>query len=188
MSEINYDEISEAPVKVSDDELQTIADLAHKQILLEEWINKQEEKVNEAKKKLAKLSGEDLPEALRAAGVKEFTLANGLELKLNTDIKANITKANQEWCWAWLKEHGHGDLIRNEFKVSYGVGEQDDAEEMVEFLAANHQDFNQKEFIHHSTLPAFVRRELDENDHDEEWEKRFGVYRHTYVNIVRPKG
>lgn len=189
MSAINYDEIADAPVVVSDDELRSIAELAERQMVLEDWIEAQEDKLKEARQNLAKLTGELLPDAMRAARVREFALDNGCEIQLNMDIKASITKANQPLAFTWLRDNGNGDLIRNEYKISYGAGENDLAEALSKFLIENEQDFNQKEFVHHSTLPAFVRRELDdpEKEHDEEWEKMFGVYRHTYTKIVRPK-
>jgi hypothetical protein len=183
---INYDELADAPVSISDDELKSIADLAERQIVLEDWIAAQEEKLKQAKQNLAKLTGELLPEALRAAGVSKFALANGCEIELNTDTKANITKANQEWCFQWLNEHDMGDLVKNEFKVTFGMGDSDQADQLAEHLASVDQEFNQRAFIHPQTLSAFVRRELEDNDHDEEWEKRFGVFRHTYTKIVRP--
>ena len=93
MTEINYDDMAEEEVPVSDDELKSIADLAERQIAMEDWIERQEERLKEGKKKLAKLTSEELPEAMRAAGVKEFVLANGAELKLDTKVRANITKA-----------------------------------------------------------------------------------------------
>lgn len=189
MSEINYDEMAEAPVTVSDDEVRSIAQLAERQVVLEDWIEKAEDKIKEAKANLGKLTGEQLPEALRAAGVRSFTLENGCVVEMNMDIKASITKANQEAAFKWLRENGNGDLIRNEFKISYGAGEDEKSDCLAIFLSDVGQDYNQKEFVHHSTLPAFVRRELDdpEKDYGEDWEKMFGVYRHTYTKIIRPK-
>jgi Ca2+-binding EF-hand superfamily protein len=187
MSDINYDDMVEEAVPVSDDDLKSISELADRQMKLEDWIERQEAKLKEAKANMTKLTGELLPEAMRQAGIREFKLSNGCEVLLNMDIKASITKANQEAAFNWLREHNQGDLIRNEFKVSYGAGEDEQADCLSTFLADVGQDYNQKEYVHHSTLPAFVRRELDEHDHDENWEKMFGVYRHTYTKIVRPK-
>jgi hypothetical protein len=187
MSEINYDEMVEDRVPLTDDEITSIAKLAERQMQLEDWIERAEDRLKEAKANLRKLTGEQLPEAMRAAGVSSFALENGCEISMNMDIKASITKANQEAAFNWLRETGNADIIRNEFKISYGAGEDEQADCLTSFLAEVGQDFNQKEFVHHSTLPAFVRRELEETDHDEDWEKMFGVYRHTYTKIIRPK-
>lgn len=183
----NYDDMAEEVVPVTDDEIKSISELADRQIVLEDWIERSEEKMKEARENLKKLTGELLPEAMREAGVREFKLSNGCEVLMNMDIKASITAANKEKAFAWLREQNQGDLIRNEFKISFGAGEDEFSDGLVGYLHEVKQDFNQKEFVHHSTLPAFVRRELDEHDHGEDWEKLFGVYRHTYTKIIRPK-
>jgi hypothetical protein len=58
---------------------------------------------------------------------------------------------------------------------------------LTSFLAETGQDFNEKTFVHPQTLKALVKRELEANDHGEDWEKMFGVYRFKYTKIVRPK-
>lgn len=184
---VNYDDMAEAVVPVSDDEVKSISALAERQIILEDWIENTEGKIKEAKANMKKLTGELLPDAMRTAGVREMKLDNGCALLLNMDMKASITAANKEAAFTWLRDNNQGDLIRNEFKVSYGAGEAELSDELSQYLLGADQDFSQKEFVHHSTLPAFVRRELDEHDHGEDWEKMFGVFRYTYTKIIRPK-
>ena len=187
MTEINYDEMAEESVPVSDDELKSIADLAERQMILENWIEAQEERLKEGKKKLAKITSEDLPDAMRAAGVKEFTLANGAELKLDTKIRANITKANEVDAYDWLRNNGGADIIRQKFELSFGASEDAAAENFSAQLEDMGLDFNQKLNVPWNSLDAFIRSELAQNEHSEEWEKMFGVYRQTSVKIVRPK-
>lgn len=185
--EFNYDDMAEEVVPVTDDELKSIAALAERQMKLEDWIENQEEKLKEAKKRLAKVTGEELPDALRAAGVKEFTLANGAELNLDTKIRANITKANESDAYEWLRDNGGADIIRNKVELSFGAAEDSMAESLVNELEQRGFDFNQKTAVPWNSLDAFVRAEMQANEHDEAWENLFGVYRHTAVKIVRPK-
>ena len=186
-NEINYDELVEEEVPVTDDELKSISALAERQMKLEDWIEKQEAKIKEAKKRLAKVTSEELPDALRAAGVKEFVLANGAELNLDTKIRANITKANQEAAYDWLRNHGGADILRTKFDLSFGASEDAQAEDFAEKLEALGLDFNQNTNVPWNSLDAFIRCEMKENEHGEDWENLFGVYRHTAVKIVRPK-
>jgi len=187
MTDINYDEIADAPVPVSDDELKSIADLAERQIVLEDWIENEEARLKEGKENLAKLANELLPEAMKVAGVREFKLDNGFELELSAEIKASITKKNLEWCHEWLRDGGHGDLIKNEFKVVYGKGEDEFADNLAVHLSDTGRDFNQREFVHPQSLGAFVRVEVASNEHGEEWEEKFGVFRWKQAKITRPK-
>jgi hypothetical protein len=186
---INYDEIADAPVAVSDDEVSSIASLAERQIILEDWLDAQAVRMKEAKSNLTKICEEKLPEAMKAAGMLKFTLDNGCVIEVKEGVHGNITKANQEWCYSWLRENNNGDLIKNEFKITYGKGEDEFADGLVGYLNDADQDFNQKEFIHPQTLGAFVRTEdaNPEVEHDAEWEKRFGLYRKRVSSIERPK-
>lgn len=187
MTEINYDEMAEEEVPASDDDLKSIADLAARQIAMEDWIERQEERLKEGKKKLAKITSEELPEAMRQAGVKEFTLSNGAELKLDTKVRANITKANEADAYGWLRENGGADIIRQKFDLSFGANEDAQAEDFAAKLEELGLDYNQKLNVPWNSLDAFIRCEIAENDHGDDWEKMFGVYRQTSVKIVRPK-
>ena len=187
MTDINYDDLAEEEVPVSDDELKSIADLAARQIAMEDWIERQEERLKEGKKKLAKLTSEELPEAMRAAGVKEFTLENGAELKLDSKVRASITKANEAAAYEWLRENGGADILRSKFDLSFAADEDAKAQDFAAQLEEMGLDFNQKVNVPWNSLDAFVRCELAENEHDEAWENMFGVYRQTSVKIIRPK-
>lgn len=187
MSEIDYTEFLDEDVPISDAELTSISALAERQMIMEDWIERQEERLKEGKKKLAKITSEELPEAMRAAGVKEFTLSNGAELKLDTKIRANITKANEVDAYGWLRENGGADIIRQKFDLSFGANEDAQAEDFAAKLEELGLDYNQKLNVPWNSLDAFIRCEIAENEHDEDWEKMFGVYRQTSVKIVRPK-
>jgi hypothetical protein len=179
--------MADEEVPVSDDDLKSIAELAARQIAMEDWIERQEERLKEGKRKLAKITSEDLPDAMRAAGVKEFTLENGAELKLDMKVRASITKANEADAYEWLRENGGADIIRQKFELSFGASEDAQAEDFASKLEEEGLDYNQKVNVPWNSLDAFVRCELAENEHDENWEKMFGVYRQTSVKIIRPK-
>jgi hypothetical protein len=180
---VDFEELSDAP---TDDQLSVISGLIKRQVEIENWIAKEEERLAEAKANLAKVSLELLPEAMLAAGVKEFADESGYRVIVKQDVKAGITEKNKQWCFKWLRDNNAGDIIRNEFKITYGVGEGERADELVSSLKNQGQEFNQKEYVHPRTLPAFCRAELEENDHGEEWEQKFGIFRYKVAKIERP--
>lgn len=185
---VDYEALADQEEKEgpSDEELKTISKLIARQVELEDWIEKQLERLAKAQARLDHVSMNLLPEAMAAAGCSEYRDADGNGVEVKEDLKAGITEANQEWCFKWLSDNGHGDIIRNEFKVSFGVGEDTDAQGLADFLLENDQGFNQKRYIHHRTLPAWCRAELEENDHGEEWEKKFGIFHFKKAKITRP--
>lgn len=187
MSEpIDYEALAgETPVP-SDEELTSIADLAKRQLVIETWLAEQEERLREGKRNLKRVAEELLPTAMKAAGLSEITLEDGSKVTIKDEIYASVTEKNKEWCFTWLRENGHGDIIRNEFKTTFGVGEDELAQSLVDKLGEMSVPFSQKEYVHHRTLPAFIRAELAENEHNEEWEQRFGVHRASVSKIQKP--
>ncbi len=186
--DINYDEIAgdasaSAP---SDESLKSISKLAERQVEIENDIAKLGAALSTKKKELEKVACFDLPEAMKAAGLAEFTLESGAKISIKENLRAGITADNLAWCFKWLRDNGHGDIIRNEFKVSFGVGEDESSEGLATHLLEAEIDFNQKEYVHSRTLPAFVRTELEDNEHGEAWEKRFGVFRQKVSKVQRP--
>lgn len=59
-----------------------------------------------------------LPEAMQAAGLVgpdgkgAFTHASGAKVHLRAEIYANVAKANEQAFFTWLRENGHGGLIK----------------------------------------------------------------------------
>ena len=47
-------------------------------------------------------------------GLAELKLHDGSHLKFSTSYKANISEANKEMAYNWLRENGLGDIIKNE--------------------------------------------------------------------------
>ena len=182
---VDYEELVEGP---TDDQLKVISGLIKRQIEIEDWLEKAAGRMMEASANLAKIQNDLLPEAMLAAGVSDFTDAAGYKIKVKQDVKAGITEANQQWCFDWLRKSGNGAIIRNEFKISYGVGDEELATKLVETLKEQEQEFNQKQYVHPRTLPAFCRTELENEDNPptEEWEKRFGIFRYKVAKIERP--
>lgn len=183
---IDLEALSEEISAPDDNQVSNIAQLASRQVSLENAMKDLEEQQKKLKAEWQKVSQDLLPEAMFAAGVSELSLENGTRITVQQDVKAGITEKNKEWCFQWLREHGHGSIIRNEFSVSFGINEDQKAQVLADTLRELHNDYNQKQYIHHRTLPAWVRTELEENEHDEEWEKRFGVFRFKQAKIERP--
>ena len=103
---------------------------------------------------------EDLPAAMKTAKLKTFTLDNGFEIVLDSELKTSITEKNKPGAHKWLRDNKHGDLIKNEFKTTFGKGEAENAEALAKYFLEAEQDFTQKESVHAQTLGAFVRFEF----------------------------
>lgn len=108
-----------------------------------------------------------LPDGLKNLGIKEITLASGAKISLIDVISASITDENREAAHAWLREHGHGDIIKNNLTLTFGKGEDEIAKKLMHHLLelrdkgeTKFGDLQQKESVHPSTLKAFVKDQL----------------------------
>lgn len=113
------------------------------------------------------LETEVLPDGLKNLGIKDITLSSGAKIQLIDIISASITDENRQAAHDWLRKHNHGDIIKNNVTVSFGKGEDQFADKLVDYLIKIRDeghirfgDLVQKEAVHPSTLKAFVKGEL----------------------------
>lgn len=186
---VDYEELADQAEKdgPTDEEIKTISGLVARQCRLEDELEALQKLAREKGNELNKMQFETLPEAMLNAGCSSYTDANGNVVGIKEDIKAGMTEKTKPWCFGWLRKTNNGDLIRNEFKITYGVGQDDDAKSLVDTLKEQGQDFNQKEYVHPRTLPAFCRSHMEENETTEEWEKNFGIFPFKVAKITRPE-
>tara|TARA_R110002020_G_scaffold153432_2_gene332829 strand:+ start:3348 stop:4010 length:663 start_codon:yes stop_codon:yes gene_type:complete len=151
----------EEQISVSDDGIQTIAVLAESQVDLEEQIEEINNQLKVLKEKHRRISEEQLPEALKEAGVSEFKLKDGTKVSTSTYYSARITPDNKEEAFGWLRENNFADLIKNTVSVSFGRDEDDAAKELRNELTRNGMSTTQKEWVEPMTLKAFVREQVE---------------------------
>jgi len=184
-----YDDMSDEQEAIAptDDEIKSVSLLVEKQCALEDEVETLEDKLKQKKLDLRKVAWEQLPEAMFALKCNKFELDSGACVEIDQTLRANITKANQPWCHDWLRDNGHGDIIRDEVKTKFGVGESDKAKALGEFLDMAEQPFTQTQTVHPQTLKAFCGVEMDQNEPDDEWKTKFGVFQQRIAKISRPE-
>jgi hypothetical protein len=167
----------------SSDALEQISALAREQVDLEDQLLQAENKVKELKRALYDVSEVRLPEALLSVGMTSFTLEDGSTISCGKVYQAHISKANADAAHDWLRDNGHGDIIKNEIKVNFGKDQDAEANAFKEQLNAQGQVYTAKEAVHASTLKSFVRGEL-ENGRDVP-NDLFGVHLTTVSKVTR---
>ena len=113
-----------------------------------------------AKAALLRTEREDLPDLMTELGLTELKLSDGSVVSLKEDVDARITDDTRPGALRWLLEHGFGGLIKTEVSLSFGRGEHDEAERVVDELQAHYNNIALKEDVHPSTLKAFVREQM----------------------------
>jgi hypothetical protein len=137
--------------------LARVSQLAQQQISLLRRLEELNAATVEATNALAEIQEHQLPDAMIDLGLKKLTLDDGSELGLAREYFPNIGGEREALAFAWLREQEHDSMIKNEFKLWFGKGEDGKALRLLELLEAEALPFNKKESIHSGTLRKFVR-------------------------------
>ena len=150
--------------KLDDSKLDNDSRLANKAARLQGDLERNEEEKRHLKKALYKVTDEDLPEALEKLNLQKITLKDGSEISVKSVYGASIPKDTQDEAYEWIREIGDGDIIKNNITVTFGKGEDQDAQAFI--LVCGDQGFNpqQKEKIEPMTLKAWFREKVEAGD------------------------
>lgn len=141
----------------STEKLEEIASLAQQLIAAKERQTEFEAKAANEYATVKKLSEEVLPNLMGALCLEEITLTNGLKLKCVPVFGASVPDERKPEAWQWLRANGYGPLIKTDFKLSYGMGEEITVSKVNQLLEDNGLTFAKKEDVHPATLKAFVK-------------------------------
>lgn len=146
----------------SNNEVKEIAALAERQLEQQAEVEHLEEFLKKAQAALRQTREVDLPNAMQQAGVSEIKLPTGEKITIKEDVYASIPKDERgELAYAWLRDNGFGDVIKNEVKVAFGRGEEEQAAALLAECKVN--GWNNASFaatVHSSTLKALIREQL----------------------------
>ena len=111
MEEDFEDTIASSVEKIDQQGLQTVAELARHIRDEEEYIASLESDLKNAKKKLLKMTDEDMPAMLAEVGISSFALDDGSTVEVKQTYGASILVNNRPQAYDWLRENGYDDII-----------------------------------------------------------------------------
>lgn len=171
----------------SDTELATIAGLAREQQRLEREVAEDTAALQRKQDSLRQIREVDLPEAMSSAGIETFTATGGVKVSISVVYRASIPKDKAEQAFAWLRKHGHADIIKHEVSVKFGRDQDAAAESLLTWVHAqrwsNQTPAEDKRSVHPMTLAAFAKEQAAVIPHD-----IFGIFVQRFAKIVGPKG
>ena len=148
-------------MEIDNESLKHIAILCRSQIEAETKVKNLEEELKLSKANLKQISEVDIPEALAECGLSELKLTDGQKISVQTYYSASIPKDKINDALDWLRDNGHGDLIKNTVSIDYGKGEDNVAADMKQKLREAGQSFTDKTGVHPQTLKAFAREQTE---------------------------
>ena len=150
--------------QLGDNILSVLNGVALDQKKAEAEVARLEEELGLAKQALRHISENTLPTLMDECGMTEFTTTDGIKISVTETIRASIPIESQAQAFEWLKGHNHDDLIKREFKIEFGKGEEKWAEEFEKKLNEEERPLKVqvKRGVHPQTLASFVREQLKE--------------------------
>lgn len=186
MAELDLSDLDEI-VAPSDEQLKMVSKLADQQLALELNIEQLEAELRKTKNMHVKISQVDLPDAMAAINMSSFKLKNGASIDIKKGVDASIKVNDKPSAYEWLREHGHGAIIKHEYKIPFGAGEDEMANRLEKFLedVLDEHQYNANTSIHTQTLRAWARAQLEEGNEIPEVIK---VYEYSVAKVIPPQG
>ena len=110
---------------------------------------------------------------------------DGSSVDVKPHYSANITIANREAAFNWLRQNGLGDIIKNEISVSFGRNEDNKAADYADLAKGQGFQPTQKMKVEPMTLKALVRERIEAGK--EMPTEIFGVFSENKTTIKRNK-
>ena len=134
-----------------------------------------EEELKKLKDVETTLSEQTIPNLMQQAGVELIKLEGGISVEVKPFYSARIPSSKSEEAFEWLRDNGHGDLIKNQVSLEFGMKQDNEAKSLIEELKAKGLPVKQKTTVHPSSLRGFVREQIQDLGKDVPAEL-FGTY------------
>ena len=154
-------ETDQAKVITKTENIRSLADQVERLENLNQEIEKKEKDLKQRKKDLEYLSGEVIPTMMAEMGLSHLKLMDGSSVDVKPNYSANITIANREAAFNWLRNNGLGDIIKNEISVSFGRNEDNKAADYAVLAQERGFQPTQKLKVEPMTLKALVRERIE---------------------------
>ena len=155
-------------LKDSDDlldsvEVTNLADECQKLKDTEDMIKSAEKHLQDLKAKADDIGSRVIPELLAEQGLTSIKLADGSSVSVKKEYRCTLPKddSKREQCYKWLRDNQLGDIIKNNVSVTFGRGEDDKAQQLLDLAVANGFEPSQKSDVSWNTLTALFRERIE---------------------------
>ena len=128
----------------------------------EDEIAELEDKLKKKKEEADHISSKVIPELLAEQGLSEIKLADGSKVSVKQEFRATLPKdeVRRDAAYQWLRDQGLGDIIKNNVTVSFGRGEDNKANQLMDLAVANGFTPQQKSDVAWNTLTALYEERV----------------------------
>lgn len=173
----------------SNEALSEVSEIANNMAKLASDIADLEEQLKEKKTAYYEISRGALPAAMQEIGLSVIGTDTGDMIMIQDLIEARIPKDRKAAAFAWIEEHGHGDILNHSVVLDFKKGSEQAVEKLRQLLSEQGYPFRDERDIHWKRLESFVK-ELIANEAEDTNAPRlprdlFGVYEGKIAKIER---
>ena len=117
-----------------------------------------EEELKKLKDVETTLSEQTIPNLMQQAGIELIKLDNKVTVEVKPFYSAKYQYLKVKKLFNWLRDRGHGDLIKNQVSLEFGMKQDNEAKSIVEELKAKGLPVKQKTTVHPSSLKRICKR------------------------------
>ena len=155
---MDFEDIS---INVDETKIGTISEKCNELLSLQKEIGTKKTELSVVEDRAKVLQERVIPDLMQEAGVSSIKLADGSSVEVKPSIKASITLDNAEKAYSWLRENGHGDLIKNTLTASFNKEEDGKASYLMKLFEEQGYNYQRKEKVEPMTLKAFVSEQIE---------------------------
>jgi len=175
-------EAESTSIKVDTSKSKDIAKSCNELLNLQTEILTLEEQLKKKKEAETFLSEQTIPNLMQQAGISAIKLEDGSSVEVKPFYAAKIPVSRVDEAFDWLRDNGHGDLIKNNVTLTFGRSEDQIAKQLVDELQQKGHNVKQAEKVEPMTLKAFVREQIEKGKNVPA--DLFGVYVATRTKLT----
>ena len=130
---------------------------------IEDEISRTEEKLKDLKTTADDIGSRVIPELLAEQGLSSIKLSDGSSVTVKREYRCTLPKEDdrRELAYKWLRDQNLGDIIKNNVSVTFGRGEDNKAQQLLDLAASNGFNPQQKSDVAWNTLTALFQERVE---------------------------
>ena len=162
-NEVNDMMLNDSKDLLDNVEITTIALECQKLKNIEDEISRTEETLKNLKATADDIGSRVIPELLAEQGLSSIKLADGSSVTVKREYRCTLPKEDdrRELAYKWLRDQSLGDIIKNNVSVTFGRGEDNKAQQLLDLAASNGFNPQQKSDVAWNTLTALFQERVE---------------------------
>ncbi len=171
-NQLNIEQFSN--IELDNNTVSSITEKCNELKTLQDSIEEKEEEISKLKQKAKSYEERIIPDMMQEAGVQKLELSDGTKVEVKPFYAAKIPESRNDEAFDWLRNNGHGDMIKNVLTANIDKGQDNQVSVLIDLCEKLDFSYTQKQKVEPMTLKAFVKEQVEKGK--EVPFDMFGVY------------